>query len=260
MADLVVFGNAAAARNGLTAMPVNSGEDFYKINATNYLVMPNNKYVRAVLGITAGIANVAQWRWKRSDESDWNDMRSGSQRDQTGAFTPIIPARLCKEVPKGKMIHAELNNGNNSQVDQIGFFLSDNPNEQLEFGINPTKIPPGYEWRTFTGAQTLTAGIWTRCALTAVTFQPDDDVKYHIGGAMGNGATAMWARMLHKSGSPDATRRPGFIMGDTAVPDVELATFTDLGTFTGSNFPDIAVGAVAGDTAQEFKLLIKRVG
>lgn len=255
-----MFGNAAAARNGLTALPVNTGEDFYKVNSTNYLVMPSDKYILATLGITAGIANVAQWRYKRTDEANWNDMRSGCQRDQTGAFTPITPGRLCKHIPQGKQLQVELNNGNNSQVDQVGFFLADNPKEKLSFGINPNvPLPKGYEWHAFTGAQTLTAGVLTNTTLTAITFNPDDDAKYHIAGAMGNSATGIWGRLQHKSKSPDANRRPGFIIGDTAVPDVEIQTFQDFGTFVGSNYPIVQHGGVAGDTAEEYKFLIKQV-
>lgn len=252
------MGNAAAARNGLTAMPVNTGEDFYTTNATNFLVMPTDKYLLAVLSQTAGIANVAQWRFKRADDAHWNDMRSGSQRDQTGAFTPVTPTRLCKHIPKGKQLQAELNNGNNSQVDQIGFFLGDSPKDALKFG-HIDALPSGYEWRTFTGATTLTAGIWSNVALTAVTFNPDDDEVHHIGGIMANGATGLWGRLQHRAKSPDVNRRPGFIIGDTAVPDVEIGTFQDFGKFVGSNYPIIQHISVAADTAQEYKLAVKKV-
>jgi len=257
MADLVIFGGAAAARNGLTAMPVNGGEDMYKINSTNNLVIPENMHILRSGLVSGTIANITQWRHHRLDSNDWSDFGTGNARDQTGAFTPDFMLPSSEMIPGGKQIAAEVGNTNNSQVDQILMFLGKTPNEALRIGnAGQVPLPAGYAWHRFTGAKTLTAGILSEVALTPVSFSPDDGVKHHIAGLVGWGATAIAGRVKHKKGGTQDIR-PGFLMGDDAVPAVMQTTFQDFGQFTGDSFPNLQVSAVAADTAQEFLMLIK---
>lgn len=260
MVDLAVFGDVAAARNGLTALPVNTGEDFFKINSTNYLVSESDAYVLAALAQTAAIANLAQSRFKRTDKNDWMDMRNMG-RDQTGAYVPGLPFRLAEKFPKGKQFEAQLNNGNNSQVDQIGLFLGKSPNDYIQFGSLADigkYIKDGYELVAFTGATTLTAAKWSPVTITPVTWVPDDISRYHIAGLGGWGATGLWGRVKHRKSGTQGIR-PGFLVGDDASPPVFQMTFQDFGQFTGSAYPVIEHISVAADTAQEYLALIKKV-
>lgn len=258
-ADLIAWGNGAAARNGLTAMPVNTGEDLFKINAANFLVAPSNKYLIACLAQTAAIANLAQWRIHKTDDADWLDFGSLNGRDQTGAYTPAILPRISYPFEMGKQLACELNNGNNSQVDSIIGFISDKPDEKLMFGNSGFyNLPPGYSIHRFTGATTVTAGVMSNVPLTAVTFNPDDNAVYHIAGALGLAATGLYGRLQHRQGGTQGIR-PGFLVGDIATPDVGMWTWQDYGTFTGDQYPLVQHCSVAADTAEEYLFAIKKV-
>lgn len=261
MVDLVVMGGAAAARNGLTDLPVNGNEDFYKINATNFLVAEEDLYIVGVTVQTAAIANVAQSRFKRADENDWMDLRNFA-RDQTGAYVPQTFIPMCVKFPKGKQLEAEINNGNNSQVDQMGIFLARSPDEYISFGGLQDigkYVREGYELVAFTGATTVTAALWSEVTLTPVTWVPDDNAIYHIAALGGWGATGMWGRVKHRKSGTQGIR-PGFYVGDDASPPVFMLTFQDFGKFVGSSYPVIQHISVAADTAQEYLALIKKVG
>lgn len=259
MVDLVVFGGAAAARNGLTSMPVNSGEDFYKINSTNNLVMPADMYVLAALAQTVDVSKTTQWRFHRTDDADWIDFGSANQRQQTAAYTPDLPARLGYYVESGKQLAAELNNTNTSQIDNIALWISRKPDEMLQFGSRGL-FPSlrGYSWHRFTSTDTTVAGIFSDMNLTATTFNPDDNAEYHIAGAMGNSATGYLGRLKHKSGGTPNIR-PGFLVGDTALPDVVMPTYQDFGKFTGDQYPIVQLIDGAAVSAAEFHLLIKKL-
>lgn len=259
MVDLALFGAAAAARNGLTAMPVNTNEDFFKINATNYLVMPEDRYLKAIMASSANAANITQWTAKELSEANTMDFGTGNMRTQTGAFTQEMPMRLNKKFPANSQMYCTLGNGNNSQVDLIAAFLARNAKDQIQFGSQGMiELPEGYEWYRFTGAATLGAGLLTDVALTPVTFYPDDGAKYHIAGVSGWSATGHFGRLKHKSKGTQGIR-PGFIMGDDAAPAVMTVTMQDFGSFIGSEYPIAQIAAGAGDTAEELLLCIKRV-
>lgn len=256
-----MFGNAAAARNGLTAMPVDSQEDFFQIDSTNYLVNNTGKplYVIAATVITAGIANLTGWRFHLTEEADWSTFTTAYGRDQTGAKNLCTMARFCKEFPDKKKLAVELNNNNNSQVDVVIFWISDNPKQDLNVSPDGHAIPAGYEWRKFTGATTVTAAVMTSVALTPVDFYPDASAKYHIAGMRFLGASAIAARVKHKQGGTENIR-PGGLGGDIATPDTGIPTFADFGIFKGQNFPLMQVKCVLADTAQVFEFLIKKTG
>lgn len=258
--NLAVFGGAAAARNGLTALPVNGNEDYFKINSTNYLVAAKTGYVIAVIPQTAAIANLAQSRLKRTDKNDWMDFGNFG-RDQTGAYVPGLPIRMSYPLLPGNQLQAELNNGNNSQVDNIGVFIADSPNEFLSFGTLEdigTYLAAGYELVRFTGATTVTAGLWTDVTLSAVTWVPDDGALYHCAAFGGWSATGHYGRLKHREGGTQGIR-PGFLVGDDASPPVFVLTFQDFGCWKGDSFPVAQHISGAGDTAEEYIALVKKI-
>lgn len=259
---MVMFGNAAAARNGLTAMPVDSQEKYFQIEATNYLVNNTGKklYIRRVGVITAAIANLTTWRFKLANEGSYSDFTTEFGVDQTGAKKAGFMANLCKEFPSGAKLHCDLNNNNNSQVDVVIFILSDSPTDAINMGAdyNP---PAGYQPFAFTGSQTLTAAVMTDCALTPATngFSPNAGGKYHIGGMLILGASAIAGRIKHR-GSGSQNIIAGAIAGDIATPDTGIPMFADFGTFTGSEYPLLSQKAVLADTAERVILWIKQTG
>lgn len=260
MVDLIVMGGAAAARNGLTALPVNGGEDFYKINATNYLVAEQDSYLVAAVPVTAAIANLAQTRFKFTDDGDWNDF-GNLGRDQTGAFIQGLPIPMRVKFMTGKQLQAEINNGNNSQVDQLGIFIAKNMNEFIQFGTlsDVSKyLKEGYELVRFTGATTLTAALWSDVTITPVTWIPDDKANYHIAAIGGWGATSLFGRVKHRKSGTQGIR-PGFLMGDDASPPVFTMTFQDFGIWNGTAYPIIQQISILADTAQEYLMLVKKV-
>lgn len=257
---MVIFGNAAAARNGLTAMPVDSAEDYFKISSTNYLVNNTGKtlYILGHTVITAAIANLTDYRYHLTHESNWTRGTTSFGRDQTGAKTLGSIARCCKEFPNKTMLAVELNNNNNSQVDIVLFWISDNPTADLNFSPDSAQIPAGYEWRKFTGAQTLTAAVMTDVALTAVDFYPDDQSDYHSCAWLYLGATAVAMRVKHKEGGTLGLRN-GALGGDIATPDTGNPTYSDFGKWKGDAYPIIQCKAVAADTSQVFLALVKKL-
>lgn len=256
---LVMFGNAAAARNGLTAMPVDSNEDYFKISSTNYLVNNSGKmlYIIGAQVITAAIANLTAWRFHLTHEANWNTFTTQFGRDQTGAKTVGSIARLCKEFPDKTMLAAELNNNNNSQVDVILFWISDNPKGEVNFSPDQHEIPAGYEWRKFTHATTVTAAVMTDCALNAVDFYPDDQSEYHVAGLQSIGATNIACRLKHKEGGTQGLRMGG-TGGDIATPDTGNPTYGDFGKFKGDAYPIAQSKNVAADTSGIILLLCKK--
>lgn len=257
---MVFFGNAAAARNGLTAMPVDSGEDYFQIEATNYLVnnMGRSLYILAHGVITAAIANLTTYRYKLANESEYASFTTQFGVDQTGAKGLGFLSRVCKEFPSGAKLHCDLNNNNNSQVDVVVFILGDSPNEKITIGPN-MQIPAGYELREFTGATTVTAAVMSDVALTPVTFSPNAKATYHIGAIGLLGATCIGGRVKHK-GSGTQKIIAGALGGDIATPDTGLMVYGDFGSFVGSEYPLIKFKCVAADTAQRILLLIKQTG
>lgn len=259
---MVFFGNAAAARNGLTSMPVDSQEKYFSIEATNYLVNNTGKdlWIRRVGVITAAIANLTTWRFKLAKEGSYSDFTTEGGVDQTGAKKYGHMLTLCKKFPNGAKLHCDLNNNNNSQVDVVYFILSDTEKDQIVTGQN-FDPPAGYQPFAFTGSQTLTAAVMTDCALTPATngFSPNTQGQYHIGGVLNLGASAIGGRIKHRgSGSQDIIA--GCLAGDIATPDTGYATFGDFGTFKGSEYPLWSQKAVLADTAQRLILWIKQTG
>lgn len=259
---MVFFGNAAAARNGLTAMPVDSQEKFFDIESTNYLVNNTGRtlYIRRVGVVTAGIANLTTWRFKLAGEGSYSDFTTEFGIDQTGAKKYGHMATLCKEFPNGKKLHCDLNNNNNSQVDVVVFILSDSPKDAIITGQN-YDIPQGYQPFAFTGSQTLTAAVMTDCALTPATngFVPNAKGEYHIGGMLILGASLIGGRIKHR-GSGSEKIIAGAFGGDIATPDTGEAMFADFGKFSGSAYPLLSAKAVLADTAQRVIFWIKQTG
>lgn len=255
----VVFGGAAAARNGLTAMPVNPGEDFFKITNVNFLTNNTGKtlYILGYQLISAAIANVADHQFHLSDETDISSFTVQHMRDQAGPYTPDLPSRGCKAFPDGKQLAVEVNNGNNSQVDIVVMFISDNPAEIVYFSPDHALLV-GYQWFRFTMGTTVVAAVLTPGALTAVNFFPDDGAIYDIKGAGGIAATGIHGRIKHKSGGTEGIR-PGFDIGDIATPAKYRPVYADFGKFKGDTYPDVQQLSVAADTAAEIYLLIKKV-
>lgn len=259
---MAFFGNAAAARNGLTAMPVDTAEKYFQIEATNYLVNNTGKtlYIRRIGVITAAIANLTTWRGKLAAEGSYMDFTTEFGVDQTGAKKYGHMCNLCKPFPNGAKLHFDLNNNNNSQVDVIYVILSDSPKDLIQSGINYDP-PEGYQPFAFTGSTTVTAAVMSDCALTPATngFSPNAQGKYHIGGVLALGATMIGGRIKHR-GSGDQNIIAGALGGDIATPDTGYATFSNFGTFTGSEYPLWAAKCVAADTAQRLILWIKQIG
>lgn len=256
----VFFGNAAAARNGLTAMPVDSNEDFFQIEATNYLVNNTGRdlYIIGASLRSADESNIAAWRFHLTSEADWNTFTTMGVQGQDEAPVPGKILRLNKVFPAKAKLSCEANNANNSQVDVIVFFIADSPSDIIQFGSDNYNIPSGYEWRKFTGATTLTAAVASDVALTAVDFYPDEGQRYHIAAVAGIGATAIAFRVKHKQGGTENIR-PGGFAGDTAAEDNAIQNYGDYGIWKGTNYPIIQMKAVAADTAQVVHLLCKKV-
>lgn len=259
MVDMAVFGDVAAARDGLTAMPVNTGEDFYKTNALTSLVIPSDKILRAMAGVTSTIANITQSRVHLTHEADWMDLGTGYIRDDAGVFPVDYPMIASKKLPATKLLAAELGNTNNSQVDNIMVFLANSIKDKLQFGtVGALALPEGYSPFRFSGAKTLVAGVLTDVtALTAITFNPDDAGIYHIGGATGWDATGGAARLKHREGGTQNVR-PGFFVGDDAVPSLTLPTFQDFGSFKGDQYPVVQHLSMTAASAEEYIFWIKK--
>ena len=258
-ADLVVFGNAAAARDGLTAMPVNTGEDFYNTIAVNQLEIPQDMVLRAAGLFTSTIANLLQWRLHRTDESNWNDFGTWGMRDDGVGFPTDYPVLMTKPLPKGSKLACEANNTNNAQVDNILMFLSKGM-EPLTFGNQwrSQHMEKGYEPFRFTGGTTLVAGVLGDVPLTAITFDPEPKGIYHIAGATGIDATGGGGRMKHRLGGTQNVR-PGFLVGDDALPNCSTVTWQDFGRFTGDQYPIIQHLSSTAVTAEEYLFWIKQV-
>lgn len=256
---LAMFGNAAAARNGLTAMPVDSAEDFFDINATNNLENNTGRdlYIRRVAVITAGIANLTTWRFKLTSEGVYSDFTTEGGVDQTGMKNYGSVLTLSKKFPKGAKLHCDLNNNNNSQVDVVVFWLSDTPNEPITMGAN-FDPPPGYQPYAFTGGTTVTAAVMTDVALTSSSFSPNAEGTYHIGGLLILGATAIAGRVKHRG--ENAKIINGALGGDIATPNTAMPTFGNFGSFSSNQYPIIKHKSVAADTAQRYILWIKQTG
>lgn len=250
--DAVAFASSAA-RNGLVAVPVNSGEDHYSYS-TNDLYPLADGGILAVVVITEAIANCAEWRLHRKKDPNWN-RAEGFMRDQTGAPDLNNLILFNDPITMGDTLTAEVDNGNNAQLETVLVLLYKATVPRITLAP-PEMLPPKTTLVHVSGAQTLVADVWTNAALTFTDYNLDRDKRYKILGAMFHSATGHAWRLSYKEG-PNKEDHPGFVCGDTTI--VNFMLYGDLGSFSGKNPPSVEFIASAGDTAQEGVLLLQEL-
>lgn len=262
--DTVVFGSAAA-RNGLTAVPVCAGETAYAANGisgTGTLVfMKEDGWIFNAGWITAAIANSDQFRFHVTTDPDWNYFDNVFAVDQTSAVAPfdMRMARMHYGVRKGEQLTVECDNNNNNQAEHIGLNIMKGDKPPYYSSQPPANLPPGVEIVMATSAHTHTANTWTEGALTFTNYNLDRNKSYKIWGACVTGATLYWARFAalegeyrgHYPGLPGAD-----IAAGTFAPFVWSDDFPTFSGLNGINVQNLSSGA---DTATVWAIAIQEL-
>lgn len=227
--SLGAFGLAAAARNGLVALPPAVDTTQYTVISTNYAQMPKSGIISYLMPMTAAVATAVRAVFRRRGEANFNDMRF--LLDQTKSPPPGWPIPVNIPYAPQDQFEAQVDNSNNSQIDKILFIHG---NKLVRFQDKPPNIK-GYISGTATTA--LTADVWSSPgAITwSETFDPQRTYKIvGLGGlayttsVLGYGLRLVYPNGNHRPGVPIATLR-----------DRHGMYFGDFGSFIGNTPPTV---------------------
>lgn len=256
--DLLAWHESVAC-NGLDYKRVAAGELAYSVvNGNDGLQTKGDGYIPMAWAMSAAIANFASWRLGRQRDNPLRrHMDYTHSRDQTGALGDDRIARLHLSFASDDVLLAEVDNGNNAQVDGVYAILVP-AGVQKHFSLDPpVNLPKDCVWTRGVGATTNVANTWTDCAITW-QYAFERGKKYICYGIYEYQATGYAFRFIIPSG-PDERYKPGFMAGDTCLLAPTLYSEQGLFEFEGKNPPNIQSLASAADTAQYVGMLIKEV-
>jgi hypothetical protein len=266
--SLIAF-QAAAARNGLTAIVPCTDLTQYTVVGTNYAKLAYKGFVSGFCFKTAAIANWVNGQWR--DTRDRNYHRTSQVKDQAGnpsQFKPVVQA-----FDPNAEFEAQADNGNNSQVEGLylavgaqPFKISIDSNELREM------VKPGAKllYVDGAGATAAVANTWTASTTTwSATWNPDrtyrivGNLEYSLSFDCDEATTQ--TEMYADSATMYACRlvfsnmdwRPGVPGGDTAgLGDYYYGEF---GTFPGTNPPSIENLCSGTDAAQNVSIIVEEL-
>lgn len=245
--SLLAFHAAAAARNGYTAITPLSDATQYVVQSTNDMKFARKGKISYGLFRTAGIANFAKGRFRETSMRDY--IESYLAIDQTGQLAGKSDLlKLGINIESGSIVNCDIDNGNNSQIDDLGVFYGA---DGVEFY---NSLPEGYEAILMTATVALTANVWSDPGTVTFskTFKPN--AIYHIGGMAGFSATGYFARLVNCYNN----WRPGIPVGDTQ--QLQRPYFTDFGKFIGHTPPTLEWLASGTDADVYATLFVKEIG
>ena len=262
--DTIVY-HTSAARNGLTAVAIAAGETAYPANGvagTGTLVyVKEDGWVFAVGTETAAAANVAASRFHSTTDPDWLYWTQSpvTAQNATGSGFRARMMNCAYGVRKGEQVTAEVNNGNNAQVDSVGVCIAKGSKPPYYSDIPPANLPPGVMLVYATTAHTNVANTWTEGPLTFTNYNLDRNKKYRIWGAAVDGATLYWARFAALDGEYRG-HYPGLPGADTAAGAIRPFVWSDdFPTFSGLNGMNVQLLSSGADTASNWLIAIEEI-
>lgn len=234
--SLCCFGGAAAAKDGLTNQIPCADNDLYKVISTNYAeIGSEGRIIPYIIPRTAAIANYVSGKFGKTTMKNYASAFYGiDQTRQLLGKQDYQPVNI--PVKEGAKLECLFDNGNNAQIEAMGFILANNPGFKL-YNAPPLGAIPV----TATATTALTANlVWSDPGTVTWDYEFKEDSMYEIHGAMGHSATGYFGRIKFQG----TVHKPGWIMGDSA--QLQAPIFTNFGKFRGRNpptFEHLASGA-----------------
>jgi len=261
MTDIHIVGAMSTAqRNGLTAIAPLADPGCQIVG--NYLTPPMAAdTIKGVTTISSAVANLIESYLQNTADPTLYRFYAGS--DQTTYHAPQT-VRINKTVrnPDGTLAQILFYNNNNNQNQTEGIYAWLAPSGSAHPTTTMPKLPSNARVVTGTASITATAaGAWTAGAVTLNSFNPIPGVKYAVYGMSMQSATGCAFRFIPASGMQPSNLYPGALASDTK--GLSEVWYREGGVpwfiWDGINFPNVAVSCIAGDTAENFTLVIGEV-
>lgn len=244
----------SAARNGNDNIEFALDDLARRGESDDYMSVPQNGHIRALLCISEDISNADQYRLKLTHQERWKKHFTERLflKDQSGLTEIDHFARVDWPVTANHQLEVEGDNTNNAQLETVGVIIDYGGRGRLLF-----EDPPGIDFmlvEAIDTSTTLTADVWTDVELTwPNTLNPD--ARYQIIGLAAASATGHWARLRWRGG--EFAYRPGVPCRD--VSDTGWLFWGDFGSFKGNNPPDGEWLASATDSDMTFNVALREL-
>lgn len=243
---------AAAARNGYTAVNFVPDSEINGLTSAGATAsMQRNMIIRAMALLGAAAVKGKVIKGGNSDQP----LENNTSKSSAGTATKNdILTGILEPLVTNDTLTAQIDNGNNSEIDTQIIFLKHGPR------IREVQYKRVFPIRA-TSATTAVIHTWTQCNLALqATLKPN--TLYHIIGMAAHGATMNAAR-LRSSDQEYAYHKPTILASDSAILG-SFFLFKDIGLepmpFNSQRLPTAEILCAVADTAQTFTLLLGEVG